>query len=102
MIAVSDRLFDGRTRFRAAFRSLDSLAKTFVVRVEIEKEVFRINAIARLVSLKDCFKEPGGVADVPTRRTHEFGRLDDVVLDLERRHDLHRARANLRVEIRYR
>src|ERR1051326_8225993 len=99
MIAVSDRLFNGRARFRAAFGTFDSLAKTLVIGVEIEEEVFRINAIAWLVRLQNRFKEPRRVADVPTSRTHEFGRLNDVVLDLERRHDLHSPRANLRVEI---
>src|SRR4051794_25445167 len=58
MIAVSNRIFDGRARFRAAFWTLDSYAKTFVIGIEVEEVVFRINAITRLVGLQDCFKEP--------------------------------------------
>ena len=54
------------------------------------------------MSLQNSFEEPGRVADVPAWRAHEFGRLDYVILDLERRDNLHRARSNLLVEIRYR
>src|SRR3982751_2906821 len=99
MIAVGDGLFDRRTRFRPTLRTLDSLAKSFVIGVEVKKVILGIDAIARFVGSQDCFKEPGSVADVPTRRTHEVSRLDDVVLDFERRDDLHRARAYLNVEI---
>src|SRR5687767_12420063 len=102
MIAVSDCFFDSRARLGSPFWALDSFAESFVVRVEVEKEVFGVDAITGLVSLEDSLKEPRRMTDVPPRRAHEIGCLDDVVFDFERRHDLHRACSDLCVEVRNR
>src|SRR5687768_15156129 len=100
MITVSNSFFNRRTRFRSALGPLDALAESFVIRVEVEKKLIRIDAVTGLVCLQHCFEEPRGVSDVPSRRTHEVSRLDHVVFDFEWCDDLHRARANVRVEIR--
>src|SRR5215217_9135891 len=99
MIAVSYGVFNGGARLRSALRTLDSLAKSFVIRVEVKKVILGIDTIAGLVCLQDGFKKPGGMTDVPARRTHEVSRLYDVVLNFERCDDLHRARTHVRVEV---
>ena len=38
---------------------------------------------------------------MPARRTHELRRLDNVVFRFQRRHDLHRPRADLTVQVGY-
>src|SRR6185503_21140432 len=83
VIAVSDGFSHRRARFCPAFRTLDSLAESLVVRVEVKKKILGINAITRLVSLQHCFKEPRCVADVPAWRAHEISRLNYVVFDFE-------------------
>src|SRR6266699_5322299 len=90
---------DGWARTRAAFRSLNKRAKALVIRVEIEKEFGRVNLVSRLILLQHSLEKPGGVANMPTRRTHELRRLDYIVFDFQRRDDLERAGAHTFIEV---
>src|SRR5882724_9526181 len=57
MIAIGNSLFDGRTRLRAALRPLDTCAKPFIVRIEVEEKLLRVRLIAGFVSLYERFEE---------------------------------------------
>src|SRR5207244_7710097 len=98
MRAIFPCLSYGWPRARAAFWPLDARAEALVIRVEIEKEFVRINFVSRLILLQHGLEEPGGVANMPTRRTHELRRLDYIVFDFQRHDDLERAGAHTLIE----
>src|SRR6266851_6847710 len=66
-------------RARAALWSLNARAESLVIRIEVEKKFVRVGLVTRLELLQHSFKEPGGVADVPSRRAHELGGLHYIV-----------------------
>src|ERR1700686_1223267 len=82
MLPVSASFAHSWPRTRAALGSLNPRAKSFVIRIEVEKKLFGVDLVIRLILLQHGFKEPGGVADVPARRAHELGGLNDIVFDL--------------------
>src|SRR6266851_266096 len=95
VIPISDCLLDCRARFGTAFGPLDARAKSFVVGIEVEEKLVRINFVTCQVSPQHSLEKPRCVADMPARRTHEVSRLNYVVFNLQRRDDLHRARPHL-------
>src|SRR6185295_13571795 len=98
MIAISNCLFHRWPRFRAALRPFNTRPKTFVVGVEVEEKLLRVNLISGFIGLQQRFKEPRGVTDVPAWWAHELCRLDYIVFYLQRRNDFHAARAHLLVQ----
>src|SRR6476469_9373225 len=99
MISISNRRFDSRPGLSAAFRSFDSRAKTFVIRVEVEQEIVGIDLITGLVGLQHSLKKPGCMTYMPSRRTHELGSLNYIVCNLERRDNFHRPPANVFIKL---
>src|SRR6266545_1657674 len=99
MFAIGDSVLNRRARYGAPLGPRYSFAEPFVVGVEIEKILFGINFVVRLVSLQERFKKPGRMPDMPAWRTHKLRRLNYVILDLQRRNDLHGASAHAIVEI---
>src|ERR1051325_5747006 len=99
VISVSHGRFHSRSRLSAALRPLDSCAKTFVIRVEVEQEIVGIDLITGLVGPQNSLKKPGCMTDMPSRRTHELGGLNYIVFNLERRDDFHRAPANALIKL---
>src|SRR6266705_6654661 len=99
MRAIFLCLSDGWARTRSPLRSLNAHPKSFVIRVEIEQKFVRINFVSWLILLQHGLEKPGGVADMPTRRTHELRRLDYIVFDFQRRDNFERAGTHTFIEV---
>src|SRR4051812_46863551 len=88
-----------RPRTSAPLRPLNARAKSFVVGIEVEKKIFAVSLVIRLILLQYRFEKPRRMPDVPARRRHELGGLDYVIFDFQRRNDFESASADGLVEI---
>src|SRR5687768_2561224 len=84
VLAIGNCFPDGRPRSCTALWPRYSFPKSLVVRIEIVEKLRGVDFIAGLVLFEQRLKEPGRVADVPTWRTHKFGRLNHIVFNLQR------------------